>query len=95
MTNSNLPENHDENNNKENHILNLVKDALKEAKLLDQLIIEERKEGYLLKPKSNNKQEKIKAFETLAGSAIKSGENVDDLIKMGKREEKWRDKEVE
>lgn len=96
MSNSNPSGNHGYNNDDNNNqILNLVKDALEEANLLDHLFIEERKEGYMLKPRINDKNEQIKTFAALAGSAVKAGENVDDLINMGKREEKWTSEEVE
>lgn len=76
-------------------ILELVKGALKDAKLLDQITIEERNEGFMVKPKMLNKQEKIKKFEHLAGSAIPSGEDVKELIDMANRKEDWRGKEIE
>lgn len=36
------------------------------------------------------KQEKVKKFEELAGSAISSDENIIDLIDMANRNEEWR-----
>ncbi|HLR41364.1 MAG TPA: hypothetical protein VK091_06770 [Virgibacillus sp.] len=93
MTDADSSENND--NIANNQILKLVEDALEKAKLLDKLIIEERSEGYMLKPKKNSKVEKLKAFEDLAGSAIKAGEDVKNLVKMANREEYWRSKGIE
>lgn len=55
--------------------------------MLNRVVIEERSEGIMLKPKFYNKNEKTKAFEPLAGSAVKAGEDVEDLLKMANREE--------
>ena len=44
----------------------------------------------MLKPKFYNKNEKSKAFEPLACSAVKAGEDVEGLLKMANREEEWR-----
>ncbi|MDF0728805.1 hypothetical protein PY093_19510 [Cytobacillus sp. S13-E01] len=94
MVNVNLSENQ---NFKANYtqILRLVKNALEDAKLLDQLVIEERSEGFMVKPKLNNKDEKIRAFESLAGSAVDAGDNIKELINMADRKQDWRSKDVE
>lgn len=75
-------------------ILELVKGALKEAQVLDHVTIEERNEGFLVKPKVVDKEDKVKKFEALAGSAIPSGEDVKELLDMTKRKEVWRRKKV-
>lgn len=94
LVNVNLSENQ---NFKANYtqILRLVKNALEDAKLLDQLVIEERSEGFMVKPKLNNKDEKIRAFESLAGSAVDAGDNIKELINMADRKQDWRSKDVE
>ncbi|EKN63786.1 hypothetical protein P9E76_15895 [Schinkia azotoformans] len=74
-------------NNDYSLILELVKGALKEAKLLDQIIIEERNEGFFVKPKQIDKQEKIKQFEKLAGTAIAAGEDIKELLDMVSRKD--------
>lgn len=76
-------------------ILELVTHALKEAKVLDHVTIEERNEGFMVKPKViNNKEDKIKKFEALAGSAIPTGEDVKELLNMAHRTEEWRGNKV-
>lgn len=85
----------DHSKNDYSTILELVKGALKEAHLLDRIVIEERIEGFMVKPKIIDKEEKIKKFESLAGSAIPAGEDVKELIDMANRKEEWRGKEVE
>ena len=81
-------------NNDYSAILELVKGALKEAKLLDQIIIEERNGGFFVKPKQN-KQEKIKKFEKLAGTAIAAREDIKELLDIASRKEEWRENEIE
>lgn len=76
-------------------MIDLVKNALSDADLLDYLEVKETNEGYLLKPKSNKKNKKIKAFEALAGSAVSAGDDVQELIKMADRQEDWRSREDE
>lgn len=78
-----------DNNNQDSdnaQILKLVKRALNEAELLEQFVIGERKEGFMLKPKIHCKEEKIKAFESLAERALTAGDDVNELIKMANRE---------
>lgn len=79
----------------DNQVMKMVKKALKDADLMDQIIIEERQEGFMVKPKNQSKEDKIKTFDALAGSAILVGDNVDDLIKMAKRDKGWRSNEEE
>lgn len=94
MQSVNLYQN-DHSNNDYSAILELVKGALKEAKLLDQIIIEERNEGFFVKPKQIDKNGKIQQFEKLAGTALSVGEDVKELLDMADRKDEWRGKEIE
>lgn len=94
MENLNISKSYN-NNEEDEHILQLVKSALKEADLLEKVEIEERNDGFMLKPKKYNKDDKVKFFESLAGSALTVGDDSKDLIKMANREEYWRREDIE
>ncbi|MGP3561835.1 hypothetical protein [Geobacillus sp. BK01] len=77
-------------------LLLLVKQALREANLLQLTVIEEREDGWAIKPRPLNTEEKIRLFESLAGSALPVGEDVKELLKIANREEEeWRDQGLE
>lgn len=68
-------------------VLNIVKGTLKEHKLFDQIIIEEQKDGFFVKLKPEEKQEKINSFNSLAGTAISAGEDIKQLFEMVNRKD--------
>lgn len=76
-------------------LLSLVKQALREANLLPLTVIEEREDGWVIKPRPLNTEEKIRLFESLAGSALSAGEDIKELLKTANREgDEWRDQEL-
>lgn len=96
MGNVDILKNHNEDERHDYvHIFQLVKRALQEANLLQLTVIEEKTDKLIVKPKPLSTEDKVKAFESLAGSAVLAGENVKELLKMANREEEWRNNELE
>jgi len=96
MGNVDILKNHNEDERHDYvHIFQLVKRALQEANLLQLTVIEEQTDKLIVEPKPLSTEDKVKAFESLAGSAVLAGENVKELLKMANREEEWRNNELE
>jgi hypothetical protein len=59
-------------------------------------IIKDREEGDdQMTPEEKKIKEEIAFYDSLSGKAKGSGENIDELIELSQRKEKWRGTEVE
>jgi hypothetical protein len=59
-------------------------------------IIKDREEGDdQMTPEEKKIKEEIAFYDSLSGKAKGSGENIDELIELSQRKEKWRGREVE